>query len=157
DPNQLAVRGWSYGGILGGWTITQTPRFKAASLGAMVADWASEYAMGFNHDVRRWYIGGTPWENPEGYRKHSAYTYIDKVTTPTLILHGAQDERVPVGQAQEMYRALKDRGRTTELVFYPRAGHGITEYYHQKDRLRRIRDWITKYAVEPATTSAPQP
>ena len=64
-PNQLAVRGWSYGGILGGWTITQTTRFKAASLGAMVTDWASEYAMGFNHDVRLWYIGGTPWENPE--------------------------------------------------------------------------------------------
>src|SRR5205814_1771467 len=57
DPDHLAIRGWSYGGILGGWTLTQTTRFKAASLGAMVADWSSEYAMGFNHDVRLWYIG----------------------------------------------------------------------------------------------------
>ena len=88
DPDQLAIRGWSYGGILGGWTVTQTERFKAASLGAMVSDWASEYAMGFNHDVRLWYIGGTPWENPEAYRRQSSYTYINKVTTPTLLLHG---------------------------------------------------------------------
>jgi dipeptidyl aminopeptidase/acylaminoacyl peptidase len=64
NADRLAIRGWSYGGILAGWTITQTSRFKAASLGAMVADRASEYPMGFNHDVRLWYIGGTPWEAP---------------------------------------------------------------------------------------------
>ncbi len=72
DPDHMAIRGWSYGGILGGWTITQTTRFKAASLGAMVSDWSSEYAMGFNHDVRLWYIGGTPWESAERYRQQSS-------------------------------------------------------------------------------------
>jgi dipeptidyl aminopeptidase/acylaminoacyl peptidase len=97
DPDRLAIRGWSYGGILGGWTIAQTPRFKAASLGAMVSDWSSEYAMGFNHDVRRWYIGGAPWENPEAYRRQSSYTHIAKVTTPTIIIHGERDTTDTIG------------------------------------------------------------
>ena len=74
-------------------------------------------------------------------------SHVDKVTTPTLILHGANDERVPIGQPMELYRALKDRGKATELVFYPREGHGISEYYHQKDRLQRIYDWVTKYTL----------
>ena len=74
-------------------------------------------------------------------------SHIDKVSTPTLILHGAQDERVPVGQAQELFRGLKDRGKPTELVFYPREGHGISEYYHQQDRMQRIYDWVTKYTL----------
>jgi dipeptidyl aminopeptidase/acylaminoacyl peptidase len=80
-------------------------------------------------------------------------TFIDNVQTPTLILHGANDERVPTGQAFELYRGLKDRGKATELVFYPRAGHGITEYYHLKDRLTRIRDWVTRYTLGPEKTT----
>ncbi|NOR15954.1 MAG: prolyl oligopeptidase family serine peptidase, partial [Candidatus Aminicenantes bacterium] len=71
DPDFLALRGWSYGGILGGWTITQTDRFKSASIGAGVYDWTSEYGPGFNHDVRLWHIGGTPWENPQAWREQS--------------------------------------------------------------------------------------
>ena len=82
------------------------------------------------------YFGGIPNKQTLPlYLDRSAMTHIDKVTTPTLILHGANDERVPTGQAYELFRGLKDRGKTTELVFYPREGHGITEYYHQKDRL----------------------
>jgi dipeptidyl aminopeptidase/acylaminoacyl peptidase len=69
------------------------------------------------------------------------------VTTPTLILHGGNDERVPIGQPMELFRALKDRGKTVELVFYPREGHGISEYYHQRDRLIRIHDWVTRYTL----------
>ena len=74
--DKMGVRGWSYGGILGGWVITQTDRFKAASLGAMVSDWTSEYGQGFNYDVRLWYIGGDPWSNPHGYRKMSPLTHV---------------------------------------------------------------------------------
>ncbi|KPK56800.1 MAG: hypothetical protein AMS21_12415 [Gemmatimonas sp. SG8_38_2] len=79
EPDTLGIRGWSYGGILGGWTITQTNRFRGASLGAMVSDWTSEYGPGFNHDVRLWYIGGTPWENPEAFRQMSALTHVANV------------------------------------------------------------------------------
>jgi dipeptidyl aminopeptidase/acylaminoacyl peptidase len=145
DPNQLAVRGWSYGGILGGWTITQTPRFKAASLGAMVADWASEYAMGFNHDVRLWYIGGTPWENPEGYRRQSSYTYIDKVSTPTLLLHGEQDETCTIGQSMMFYQGLKDRGVTSRFIRFPREPHGFREPHHIRMRDVEEISWLMKH------------
>jgi len=145
DPDHLAVRGWSYGGILGGWTVTQTPRFKAASLGAMVSDWASEYAMGFNHDVRLWYIGGTPWENPEGYRKQSSYTYIDKVTTPTLLLHGEQDETCTIGQSMMFYQGLKDRGVTSRFIRFPREPHGFREPHHIRMRDAEEISWLMKH------------
>jgi len=145
DPDQVAVRGWSYGGILGGFALTQTTRFKAASLGAMVADWASEYAMGFNHDVRRWYIGGTPWENPEGYRKQSAYTYIDKVTTPTLLLHGENDETCTIGQSMMYYQGLKDRGIATRFIRFPREPHGFREPQHIRMRDAEEISWLMKH------------
>jgi dipeptidyl aminopeptidase/acylaminoacyl peptidase len=145
DPNQLAVRGWSYGGILGGWTVTQTSRFKAASLGAMVTDWASEYAMGFNHDVRLWYIGGTPWENPEGYRKQSSYSYINKVTTPTLLLHGENDETCTIGQSMMFYQGLKDRGVTARFIRFPREPHGFREPHHIRMRDAEEISWLMKH------------
>jgi dipeptidyl aminopeptidase/acylaminoacyl peptidase len=145
DPGQLAVRGWSYGGILGGFALTQTTRFKAASLGAMVADWASEYAMGFNHDVRRWYIGGTPWDNPEGYRKQSAYTYIDKVTTPTLLLHGENDETCTIGQSMMYYQGLKDRDVTTRFIRFPREPHGFREPQHIRMRDAEEISWLMQH------------
>jgi dipeptidyl aminopeptidase/acylaminoacyl peptidase len=81
------------------------------------------------------------------YLDRSGLTYVDKVTTPLLILQGAQDERVPIGQSMEFYRALKDRGKTVELVFYPREGHGLTEYYHQRDRLQRQFEWISTHTL----------
>jgi dipeptidyl aminopeptidase/acylaminoacyl peptidase len=145
DPNQLAVRGWSYGGILGGWIITQTQRFKAASLGAMVSDWSSEYAMGFNHDVRRWYIGGTPWDNPDAYRRQSPYTHIAKVTTPTLLLHGEQDDTDTIGQSMMFYQGLKDRGVPTRFIRFPREPHGFREPQHIRMRDAEEISWLMKY------------
>lgn len=93
------------------------------------------------------------------YRERSAMTFVDKVTTPLLIMHGANDERVPIGQPMQFYRALKDRGRTVELIWYPREGHGITEYYHQRDQVQRELDWMTKHvlgaaAATPVSTGA---
>jgi dipeptidyl aminopeptidase/acylaminoacyl peptidase len=146
DPNVLAVRGWSYGGILGGWTVTQTTRFKAASLGAMVTDWASEYAMGFNHDVRLWYIGGTPWENPEGYRRQSSYTHIAKVSTPTLLLHGEQDDTCTIGQSMMFYQGLKDRNVPARFIRFPREPHGFREPHHIRMRDAEEIKWLMKHA-----------
>ncbi len=146
DPDHLAIRGWSYGGILGGWTITQTSRFKAASLGAMVADWASEYAMGFNHDVRLWYIGGTPWESAEAYRRQSSYTHIAKVTTPTLLLHGERDTTDTIGQSMMYYQGLKDRGVPARFIRFPREPHGFREPHHIRIRDTEEIAWLMKYA-----------
>jgi dipeptidyl aminopeptidase/acylaminoacyl peptidase len=146
DPDHLAIRGWSYGGILGGWTITQTPRFKAASLGAMVADWTSEYAMGFNHDVRLWYIGGTPWESADAYRRQSSYTHIANVTTPTLLLHGERDTTDTIGQSMMFYQGLKDRGVPARFIRFPREPHGFREPHHQRIRDTEEIAWLMKYA-----------
>ena len=146
DPDHLAIRGWSYGGILGGWTLTQTTRFKAASLGAMVADWSSEYAMGFNHDVRLWYIGGTPWESADAYRRQSAYTHIAKVTTPTLLLHGERDTTDTIGQSMMYYQGLKDRGVPARFVRFPREPHGFREPHHVRTRDTEEIAWLMKYA-----------
>lgn len=148
DPNRMGLRGWSYGGILGGWTITQTQRFKAASLGAGVYDWASEYGPGFNHDVRLWHIGGTPWDNPKGYRNQSAYTFVKSVTTPTLLIHGMNDTTDTEAQSMIFFTALKDIGKApVRYLRAPREPHGFREPRHQRIRdIEEIR-WMQKYVM----------
>jgi dipeptidyl aminopeptidase/acylaminoacyl peptidase len=157
DPDRLAHIGWSYGGYMTAWTITQTGRYKAAMVGAGLTNMWSMYGTNDIPSVLIAYFGGIPNKQTLPlYLDRSAMTHIDRVTTPTLILHGANDERVPTGQAYELYRGLKDRGKATELVFYPREGHGITEYYHQKDRMVRIYDWVTKYTLGPGGNTTAQ-
>ncbi|MEP6783915.1 MAG: S9 family peptidase, partial [Acidobacteriota bacterium] len=119
DPDKLAHIGWSYGGYMTAWTITQTSRYKAAMVGAGLTDMWSMYGTNDIPSVLIAYFGGIPnTKTLPLYLDRSAMTHIDKVTTPTLILHGANDERVPTGQAYELYRGLKDRGKATELVLY---------------------------------------
>jgi dipeptidyl aminopeptidase/acylaminoacyl peptidase len=154
DPDKLAVMGWSYGGYMTCWIVSQTGRFKAAMMGAGLADLSSMYG---TTDIPG-YIGtffkGKPTkDNIPLYMERSGITYADHVTTPLLILHGGSDERVPIGQPMEFYRALKDRGKTVELVFFPREGHGLSEYYHQRDRLKRQYEWIAKYTLGAAAGS----
>ncbi len=147
DEDKMAVRGWSYGGILGGTTITKTDRFKAASLGAMVSDWTSEYGIGFNFDVRLWYIGGTPWENPEGYRAKSALTNAKNVTTPTLLLHGNSDRTDTEPQSMMFFAALKDMGKDVRYIRFPREPHGFREPRHQRTRDVEEIKWVQKYTL----------
>ena len=152
DSTQMAFEGWSYGGYMTSWVVSQTGRFKAAMMGAGLP---SLLSMAGTTDIPGYintFFNGTPQYdgsiiNPSVryYLERSAISYSDKVTTPLLILHGSSDERVPIGQPMEFYRALKDRGKTTELVFYPREGHGFTEYYHQMDRMKREYEWISQY------------
>jgi dipeptidyl aminopeptidase/acylaminoacyl peptidase len=148
DPERLAVQGWSYGGYMTAWIVSQTTRFKAAMMGAGLSNLSSMYN---TTDIPA-YLGGFFKGIPSKstmplYNERSAISTVDRVTTPLLILHGANDERVPIGQPMEFYRALKDRGKTVELVFYPREGHGLQEYYHQLDRLKRQYEWMTKYTL----------
>jgi dipeptidyl aminopeptidase/acylaminoacyl peptidase len=148
DPDRLAHIGWSYGGYMTAWVITQTNRFKAAMVGAGLTNMVSMYGTNDIPNVLTTYFGGIAGKETLAlYNARSAMTHIDKVTTPTLILHGGNDERVPTGQAYELFRGLKDRGKPVELVFYPREGHGISEYYHQKDRISRIQEWVTRYTM----------
>jgi len=149
DADKLGVRGWSYGGILGGWTITQTDRFKAASIGAGVYDWTSEYGPGFNYDVRLWHIGGTPWDNPEGYRKQSALTYVKNITTPTLLIHGMNDTTDTESQSMSLFAALKDIGKVpVRYLRAPREPHGFREARHQRTRDIEEIKWMQKYVLD---------
>jgi dipeptidyl aminopeptidase/acylaminoacyl peptidase len=148
DPDKLAVQGWSYGGYMTAWIVSQTSRFKAAMMGAGLSNLPSMYN---TTDVPA-YLGGFFKGIPSKptmalFNERSAISTVDRVTTPLLMLHGAEDKRVPIGQPMEFYRALKDRGKTVELVFYPREGHGLQEYYHQLDRLKRQYEWITRYTL----------
>jgi len=148
DPDRLALRGWSYGGILGGWTITQTHRFKAASIGAGVYDWTSEYGPGFNNDVRLWHIGGTPWDNPDGFRQQSALTHVANVTTPTLLLHGMSDTTDTEQQSMMFFTAIKDIGKApVRYIRFPREPHGFREPRHQRTRdIEEIR-WMQLHVL----------
>lgn len=145
DPDKLGVRGWSYGGILGGWTLTQTDRFKAASLGAMVSDWVSEYGMGFSYDVRLWYIGGTPWDNPEKYREMSSLTHIKNVNTPVILFHGERDTTCTIGQSMNYFAFLHELGKTVRFLRFPREPHGFREPHHQRIRTVEEIAWMQKY------------
>jgi len=145
DAEHLGVRGWSYGGILGGWVITHTDIFRAASLGAMVSDWRSEYGQGFNYDVNLWYIGGDPWSNPDAYLERSALTHVQNVTTPTLLLHGEADTVDTIEQTMNFFNALWEKGTPTRFIRFPREGHGFREPRHQRVRLAEELAWMERY------------
>jgi dipeptidyl aminopeptidase/acylaminoacyl peptidase len=144
DPNRLGIGGWSYGGYMSGWAITQTNRFKAAVDGAGLADLAVEYGTEDDPTYDEWFYG-TPYEKPDGFAKSSPMTYIKNAKTPTLILQGADDVVDPISQSQMLYRGLKRYGVETDLVIYPREGHGLREEKHLLDRLNRIIAWYDKY------------
>jgi dipeptidyl aminopeptidase/acylaminoacyl peptidase len=145
DADRLGVMGWSYGGFMTSWVITQTRRFKAASVGAGVTNLMSFTGTadipGFLPD----YFQGEPWTNFEAYRAHSAMFHVKGVTTPTLIQHGERDERVPLSQGQELYNALKRQKCTVKMVVYPRMAHGIVEPKLLKDSMVRNLEWFDRY------------
>ncbi|WP_434480328.1 prolyl oligopeptidase family serine peptidase [Gemmatimonas sp.] len=160
DSSKMAFEGWSYGGYMTSWVVSQTGRFKSAMMGAGLP---SLLSMAGTTDIPGYintffgqpqYDGSIVNANIRKYLERSGISYSDKVTTPLLILHGGNDERVPIGQPMEFFRALKDRGKTTELVFYPREGHGFTEYYHQLDRMKREYEWLAKFTLGQGTRTA---
>jgi dipeptidyl aminopeptidase/acylaminoacyl peptidase len=148
DSSKMAFEGWSYGGYMTAWVVSQTSRFKAARMGAGLSDLQSMYGTTDIPGYIGTFFSGVPTQKTlDFYRARSAITFVDNVTTPLLIQHGGSDQRVPIGQSMEYFRALKDRGKTVQLVFYPREGHGLAEYYHQLDKMQREQDWITKYTL----------
>jgi dipeptidyl aminopeptidase/acylaminoacyl peptidase len=147
DKDRLGVMGWSYGGFMTSWTITQTQRFKAASVGAGVTNLFSMYGTTDIPPFQESYFGARPWEDRELYAKHSAMSFVDKVTTPTLIQHGTEDRRVPISQGEELYTALRSRGITVEMVKYPRSQHGLSEPKLIRDSMMRNLDWFDRFVM----------
>ncbi len=145
DGNRVSIGGWSNGGYLTAWAVTQTKRFKAAMMGAGISDWHNMHGQTNIADADILLLAADPLEKPDVYRQHSPITYASQVTTPTLILHGENDPAVPVAQAYAFYRALRERGVPVELVVYPGEGHGLSERAHQRDYLERLVRWLERY------------
>jgi dipeptidyl aminopeptidase/acylaminoacyl peptidase len=146
DPDRLGAFGWSYGGYMTFWILTQTDRFKAVSPGAGLTNIYSMYSQNDIQRYLRWfYSDKAPWDATELYWDRSPMKYVNNVKTPTMIMHGQVDTRVPIAQAQEFYMALKERKVPVEFVVYPRENHGFTEARHQMDRVQRYVRFFGKY------------
>ncbi len=127
DPARVASMGWSQGGYISAFNTTYSTRFKAVSVGAGISDWLTYYA---NTDITpftRQYLGATPWQDPDVYRRTSPITYVNMAQTPTLIQHGSNDARVPIANAYELRLALEDRGVPVKMVVYDGFGHAINK------------------------------
>jgi dipeptidyl aminopeptidase/acylaminoacyl peptidase len=153
DPDRLGVMGWSYGGFMTSWIVTQTHRFKAASAGAPVTN-----LMSFNGtaDIPSFipdYFGGQSWEVMDLYQKHSPMFNVKGVTTPTMIQQGDADIRVPISQGYEFYNALKVQGVPTRMLVLPRQPHGPNEPKMQLAAMKANLEWFEKYLGAKAQTS----
>lgn len=153
DPDALGVAGWSWGGYMTAWTVSQTTRFKAAVMGAGLANMISDNSGGDIPSANASYFDKLPYEDADAYHERSAIRYAGDITTPLLILHGEADSRVNMHQALEMYQALRLLGREYQFVTYPREGHSIRERKHQLDLLTRLGEWFEKY-LQPETGRA---
>ena len=137
--------GWSYGGYLTAFTITQTTRFRAASVGAGITDLVSYVGVADIPGFIASYFGGEFWDAPDLWRNRSPVLNVNAVTTPTLIQHGENDVRVPVSQGYELYTALKRRNVPVTMVVYPRQGHSVEEPKLQLDVMRRNLEWFRRW------------
>ena len=154
DPDRLLLMGWSYGGYMTSWAVTQTDRFKAASMGAGLPNLISMTTTTDIQDYLVGHMGVEFWEDYERYERHSAMYHIANVVTPTQVIHGANDLRVPFTQGQEFYRALDRRGVPTEMIVYPRTPHGPTEPKFLMDVTDRILTWFDKHVEREVVTAA---
>jgi dipeptidyl aminopeptidase/acylaminoacyl peptidase len=147
DPDRLGIGGWSGGGLLTAWSVGHTQRYKAGIMGAGVSYWG---AMAMDTDLYTLlndYAGDAPWDGagPHRSKHHSPISYALNCKTPLLIIHGKDDQRVPVNQATGFHRAVMQTGTPVEMVLYPREQHPILEKNHQIDMFRRVRDWYKQW------------
>jgi len=153
DVARMALIGYSYGGEMAGFVEGKTTRFKAIVSGAPVIDQYSEYGTEIESWYDRWYYG-KPWEHPGDAWRQSPLAYVGSAKTPLLLLQGQADTTDPLGQAQEMYRALRQNGVPVSLVVYPRDDHGplaralngtpVAEPWHGFDARRRVESFLQK-------------
>lgn len=155
DPARLGIEGGSYGGQLTNWIITQTDRFKAAVPAASISNLVTQNYLSYYHDYLAVEFGGFPHENNliDRLWERSAIRYANKVKTPTLFIHGDNDNDVPIAEAEQFYIALKDVGVETVMIRYPREGHGLRETAHIADSVERSMAWYRKHFAASAPTT----
>jgi dipeptidyl aminopeptidase/acylaminoacyl peptidase len=145
DKDRVGLTGWSYGGFMTMFAVTQTQRFKAAVAGAGIADWESYYG---ENSIDQWmipYFGKTVYDDPAVYAKSSAINYIRQAKTPTLVVVGDRDGECPAPQSFEFWHALRDQHVPTQLVVYPNEGHGFVDPAHRRDVMERAVEWFGQY------------
>jgi dipeptidyl aminopeptidase/acylaminoacyl peptidase len=145
DPNRVGLTGWSYGGFMSMFAVTQTQRFKAAVAGAGLSDWLSYYG---ENSIDQWmipYFGASVYDDPAVYAKSSAINYIKRAKTPTLVVVGDRDGECPAPQSFEFWHALIDEHVPTQLVVYPNEGHGFVDPAHRRDVMYRAVEWFEQY------------
>lgn len=144
DPRRQFVYGTSYGGYMTTWLVGHTRQFKAAVAQNPVTDLDVMWGCGDLQSWTEWEFGGRPWEVPDLMRKHSPSTYVDRVETPTLLLHAREDRRCPIAMSTLYHQSLVKRGIKTQMVVYPNEGHGIKQPKHRVDVFRRVLRWFAE-------------
>lgn len=149
DDTRLGVTGGSYGGLMTNWIIAHSDRFQAAVTQRSISNWMSFYGMSdIGISYTEGIVGGNPWENPDLLWRLSPLAHVQQIHTPLLIIHGEQDMRCPVEQADQLYVALKRLGRETALVRYPASNHMLLKTgkpSYRTDVLHRVNDWFVRY------------
>jgi dipeptidyl aminopeptidase/acylaminoacyl peptidase len=149
DGKRMGIRGWSYGGFMTMWAVTQTNRFKAAVAGAGIANWLSYTG---ENGISEWmvpFFGATAYENKLVYDKSSPINFINKAKTPTLVVVGERDAECPAPQSFEFWRGLQHAGVATQLVVYPDEGHHFVQPDHVRDVQERTLKWLDSYLKAP--------
>jgi len=145
DPHRVGLTGWSYGGFMTMFAVTQTHRFRAAVAGAGISDWLSYYG---ENSIDQWMIpffGASVYDDPAVYAKSSAINFIKQARTPALVVVGDRDGECPAPQSFEFWHALRDLDVPTQLVVYPHEGHGFVNPAHRRDVLERAAEWFARY------------
>ena len=157
DNSRIGITGWSYGGYMTMWAVTQTNRFRAAVAGAGIANWQSYCG---ENDIDQWmtpFFGASVYDDPAVYAKSSPINFIKNVKTPTLVLAGERDGEVPAPQSREFWHALKALGVETQLVIYAGEGHAISRPEDRADIMQRLLGWFDRYLKpEPGSQRAAQ-
>ena len=161
DRDKVGTMGWSQGGYISAFLATHdAARFKAISVGAGISDWMTYYVNTDIHPFTRQYLKATPWEDPEIYAKTSPITYIKQAKTPTLIQHGATDQRVPLPNAFELYQGLLDYHVPSKLIVYQGfggIGHGPTKPKSHRATMQHNLEWFDQYMFQTAAKTSQQP
>ncbi len=161
DNDRVGLMGWSQGGYISAFlTLHDSARFKAVSVGAGISDWMTYYVNTDIHPFTRRYLKATPWDDPAIYAKTSPITYAKGARAPTLIQHGANDPRVPVPNAYELYQAILDQGVPARLILYKGQGHSLTTPKAHRAAMEHNLEWFGQYIwgeVPAATNGQDQP
>jgi len=160
DPARVGAMGWSQGGYISAFLATHdSTRFKAISVGAGISDWMTYYVNTDIHPFTRQYLQSTPWEDPEIYARTSPITYIKQAKTPTLIQHGAADQRVPLPNAFELYQGLQDQNVPVKLIVYQGfggIGHGPSKPKSHRATMDHNLEWFDQYLFQTAVKPTSQ-